>query len=252
MNKKLLLLAALFTIAVSVQAADTRCFEMRTYFAMPGKLDALQTRFREHTCKLFEKHGMTNIGYWIPLDNSANKLVYVLAFPDRKSRDKSFAEFGADSEWKETVKTSEATGKLVEKIESVFLQATDFSVEIKPSVGDTPRIFELRTYKCASNNLPNLLKRFREHTTKLFEKHGMTSIAYWTPVDQAKGRYDTLVYILAHKSKYAADEAFKNFRADPDWIKVKADSEQAAGGSLTVKDGVKSEFMQPTDFSPLK
>jgi len=250
---KTILCFLLFTAAIAAQAADTRSFEMRVYYAAPGKLDALQARFRDHTCKLFEKHGMTNLGYWIPLENPDNELVYVLAYPSREEREKSWKAFMADPDWNAARTASEVNGKLVAKMESTFLQATDFSPEIKPSAGDTPRTFELRTYKCTPNNLPNLLKRFRDHTVKLFAQHGMTQIAYWTPVDKEKGADDTLIYLLAHKSKEAAAESFKNFRADPVWIKAKADSEQAAGGSLTIKEGgVKSEFMMPTDFSQTK
>ena len=65
--------------AAPAGAADTRCYEMRIYYAAPDKLDALNTRFREHTCKLFEKHGMVNIGYWVPMTNTENRLVYLLA-----------------------------------------------------------------------------------------------------------------------------------------------------------------------------
>jgi len=73
-----------------VHAQGKRVFELRTYHALPGRLPALQARFRDHTLKLFEKHGMTNIGYWVPIDNSDNKLIYVLAFPDLAARDKAF------------------------------------------------------------------------------------------------------------------------------------------------------------------
>ena len=76
------LVAALTAFTVgSTAAADTRCYELRIYYAAPGKLDALNTRFRDHTCQLFEKHGMVNIGYWLPVTNSENKLVYLLAYP---------------------------------------------------------------------------------------------------------------------------------------------------------------------------
>ncbi len=78
---------ALLTVALSFtaagQAADSQCFDLRTYYAAPGKLDAPQARFRDYTCKSFEKYGMTNIGYWLPLENPENKLVHVLAFPSR-------------------------------------------------------------------------------------------------------------------------------------------------------------------------
>src|SRR5262245_18736282 len=94
--------------SISVPAADSRYFEMRTYYAAPGKLDDLNARFRNHTTKLFEKHGIENIGYWTPLENTNNTLVYVLAYPSKDARDASWKAFGADPDWKQVVKESEA------------------------------------------------------------------------------------------------------------------------------------------------
>jgi len=225
---------------------------MRIYYAAPGKLDALNTRFREHTCKLFEKHGMVNIGYWVPMTNTENRLVYLLAYPNREAREKSWKEFMADPDWQAAYKASEKDGKLVTKAESIFLAATDFSPAIKPSAATEPRVFELRTYTASPGNLENLLARFRDYTLKLFEKHGMTSFGYWTPTDPKNGAGEKLIYLLVHKSPEAAAAAFKAFRADPDWVAAKSASEQKAGGSLTVQDGVKSEFLAPTDYSPSK
>jgi hypothetical protein len=87
---------------------------------------------------------------------------------------------------------------------------------------------------------------------KLFEKYGMTSFGYWTPTEKENGMGQKLIYLLAHKSPAAAAESFKAFRADADWIAVKKASEDKAGGSLTAQDGVKSEFLVPTDYSPTK
>lgn len=119
------------TVAISPSIAkDSRCFEMRTYYAMPGKLEALNARFRDHTCALFKKHGMENIGYWIPSDadkGASNTLVYIVAHKSREEAKKSWAAFIADPDWKKAHKESEVNGKLVEKIESVFLSATDYS-----------------------------------------------------------------------------------------------------------------------------
>ncbi len=111
-------------------AKDSRCFEMRTYYAAPGKLEELNARFRNHTCKLFEKHGMKNIGYWIPTDankGATNTLIYIVAHESREAAKKSWAAFVADPEWQKAHRESEANGPLVTKIESVFLGATDFS-----------------------------------------------------------------------------------------------------------------------------
>ncbi len=109
------------------------------------------------------------------------------------------------------------------------------------------RVFELRTYTCYEGKLPDLLTRFRDHTMRIFEKHGMTNIAYWVPQD-APASQNTLIYIIAHASREAAKKNWDEFRNDPEWQKVQKDSE--ANGKIVSK--VDSVFMAPTDFSPLK
>lgn len=232
-------------------AEDTRCYEMRVYYAPEGKLDELHKRFREHTLALFARHGITSIGYWTPLENPERKLIYVLASPNREAREASWKAFQADPAWQAAHKASEVNGPLVAKVESTFLTAMDFSPAIKPSTA-AARIFELRTYTATPGNLDRLLARFRDHTTALFAKHGITNLFYWKLMPDQKGAENTLTYILAHKSKEAGEASFKEFRADPVWIAAKAASEKAGGGSLTVPDGVQSVFMQATDYSPTK
>jgi hypothetical protein len=108
----------------------TRVFEMRTYYAAPGKFEALQKRFRDHTLRLFEKHGMQNIGYWVPADppGSENTLVYIIAHKDRETAKKNWAAFGADPDWQKVRKESMADGlSLTTKIDSVFLNPADYS-----------------------------------------------------------------------------------------------------------------------------
>ena len=111
------------------KASKERFFEMRTYVTAPGKLDALNARFREHTNKLFVKHGMELVGYWTPSDKPAadNTLIYILAYPDKESREKSWKAFQADPEWQRVRAETESNGKLVEKVEQVFLKPTDYS-----------------------------------------------------------------------------------------------------------------------------
>ena len=234
--------------------ADDRIYELRIYTCNEGKLPDLLKRFRDHTCKLFEKHGMENMGYWVPVDKengSDTTLIYVLAHKSREAAKASFAAFGADPEWQAARKASEANGKILAKApESIFMKPTDYSPVIKTGVGDSPRVFEMRTYTCNDGKLDALHARFRNHTMKLFSKQGMTHIAYWQPVDEDKGASNKLIYILAHPSKQAGLDAFTAFRADPDWIKAKAESEK--DGSLTIQDGVKSVYMTATDFSQIK
>lgn len=257
MKRRTALLLPLLTVlaplaAAPVRAADTKCYELRTYTAAPGKLDALLQRFRNHTVGLFAKHGMTNVGYWVPAENAERKLIYLLAFPDRTARDASFKAFGADPEWQAAQKASEADGKLVDKIESRILTSTDFSTSETPGATSPSRIYEMRTYTCGSGHLPSLLSRFRDHTVGLFSKHGMKHFGYYTPAPGDPGADDTLVYFLIHESKDAMAASFTAFRADPLWTAAKTASEKAAAGSLTIPDGVKSLPMIPTDFSPAK
>jgi hypothetical protein len=131
-------LLGLGIVAFAVQAAlatkedkkvDHRVFELRTYHAAPGKMKELHARFRDHTNKLFEKHGMTIIGFWSPIDSkqAEEKLIYVLAFPSKEAADKSWKAFRDDPEWIKAFKASEKDGKLVDKVESVYMNPTDYS-----------------------------------------------------------------------------------------------------------------------------
>jgi hypothetical protein len=109
---------------------DNRVFELRTYYANPGKMEALHARFREHTNKLFVKHGMTLIGYWSPMDanEAQEKLIYILAFPSKEAAAKSWKGFQNDPDWKAAKAKSEEKGPLVAKIESVYMNPTDYSL----------------------------------------------------------------------------------------------------------------------------
>jgi hypothetical protein len=131
--KTALSLAAIFAASVAIPPAAAqdhgRVFELRTYTCNEGKLPDLLTRFRDHTMKIFEKHGMTNIAYWVPQDTpeSLNTLIYVLAHPSREAAKKNWAAFVADPEWQKVQKESEANGKIVNKVVSVFMDPADFS-----------------------------------------------------------------------------------------------------------------------------
>lgn len=247
-----LALATLLSAVGMSAESDGRVYELRTYWAVPGRLDDLHARFRNHTVKLFERHGMTNVGYWTPINNPDDKLIYLLSHPSREAAKASWKAFGADPEWKNVKAKSEAKGPIVAKIESVFLTPTDYSPQPKPdSAGG--RIFEMRTYLATPKNRDQLNARFRDHTLKLFEKHGMTNVAYFVPLAGEKSADDMLVYFLAHKSPEAAKKSFDDFRADPNWQSALKNSEQKAGGPLTLpKGGVKSTLLNATDYSPMR
>jgi hypothetical protein len=134
--KSVLLIALGLVLGASlswVRAADApshaRVFEIRTYHTLPGRLDALHKRFREHTMRIFEKHGMKNVAYWTFEDSPAkeNTLIYVISHASREQAQKDWAEFNADPEWQKVSADSQIDGKIVAKVDSVFVDATDYS-----------------------------------------------------------------------------------------------------------------------------
>lgn len=247
---KQLLIVLVFGLSVSAwaQNKDSRYFEMRTYHCNENKRPDLIKRFKDHTLRLFEKHGIDNIGYFIPTDPENNSLTFILAYPDAASRDVRWNNFANDPEWKEAHRNSEANGRLVAKVDQVFLEvAKALSPKIKQSNSKGERIFELRTYHCFPGKLDELNARFRDHTRKLFKKHGMTNVAYWFTAEKDTTQ-PKLVYLLAHESEEAAKASFDAFRNDPEWIKVKDASE--ANGKIVEK--VVSVYLTPLPFSPMK
>ena len=117
-----------------------------------------------------------------------------------------------------------------------------------PEASAADRVFELRTYTASPGKLDALNARFRDHTIALFKKHGMEVVGFWEPIDKEAGAGEKLIYLLAHPSREAAQANWKAFREDPEWVKVKAESE--AGGVLTSK--IESVYLAGTDYSPLK
>lgn len=110
-------------------AQGKRVFELRTYTAPDGKLGDLHARFRNHTMRIFKKHGMENIAYFAPQDAplSQNTMVYLIAHPSREAAKQNWAAFGKDPEWQKVAQETQVNGKIVAKVESVFLDATDYS-----------------------------------------------------------------------------------------------------------------------------
>src|SRR5690242_6171263 len=142
--KSILALSLLFcALNLSAQKVDKRYFELRIYYTYPGRMDALLSRFQNHTTKIFEKHGMENIGYWLPVESGKEVLYYILAYPNKEARDKSWAAFSSDPEWKQVQAKSEESGKIVDSVASVFMNVSEITPKIKPGSGKG-RVFELR------------------------------------------------------------------------------------------------------------
>lgn len=248
------LLLAFATVSLSLataqqpQTVDSKFFELRTYHTNEGKLDALHARFRDHTCGLFEKHGMTNIGYWTPKDQPET-LIYLMGYPSLEARKASWKAFLGDPTWKAAYAASTADGKLVKKVESVFLEPTDYSMLKTLSKSPEDQLYELRTYTTNEGKLDGLNARFRNHTCELFEKHGIKNFAYFTPTRPKDGAGIKLIYLVSHKDETSRGAGFKAFSKDERWKQARTESEK--NGRLLVKKGVQSTLLTPTDYSPV-
>lgn len=263
--------------ALAQAPAGNSLYELRSYVAEPGRQAEVLKLIATDGVAYMKKHNIALVGAWTPLDAKDERVFTLLSYKDKASCDAAWGALMNDAGWKDALAKTAVDGKRpVKSFERIFLTLNDYSQAVDAKqVGN--RVFELRTYVASKGNLAALNARFRNHTLKLFEKHGMTNIAYWSvldgekltaaklleavsPIGGAAGDFDaglpatgnSLVYFITHASKEAAGESFKKFGGDEAWTKARKDSEAAAGGSLTAKDGVKSLFLKPTDFSPIK
>ncbi|MFN3150023.1 NIPSNAP family protein [Bremerella sp.] len=237
----------LFSIAfISSVHAEERVYELRTYTTNEGKLDNLHARFRDHTMELFEKQGMQNHVYWVPAEGERadDTLVYIISHENQDAAKKSWQGFLADPDWKKVAAESEKDGKILAKRpDSIYMEPTDFSPQNFESA-EQPRLFELRTYTTAEGRLPALLQRFRDGELKLFEKQGMTNVAYFTPIEMP----NTLIYVVAHKDAAAMKKAWDGFRNDQEWQQLWEQSTK--DGKIVIK--VDRQVLRPIDYSPMK
>lgn len=246
------MLVALFAgtfVCSSQSVADV--YELRTYTTNKGKLDDLHARFRNHTIRLFKKHGMESVGYWVPTDGakSKNTLIYILKHKSRDAARASWKAFVMDPEWKKAFRASRKDGPLLAmRPKSVFMQATDYSPKFDNQKKGGDAVFELRIYRCNKGKLKNLDKRFRDHTIKIFNRFGMKSVGYWHPMDEPLSG-DTLIYILRHNSREAAQKSWMSFRADKEWQKVARESQK--DGKFLRQRPI-SVYMKATDYSAIK
>lgn len=246
--KNLSLFLITFLIACLVQAQQTissSYFEMRTYTVHEGKMPDLMQRFQNHTRALFSKHGIENVAYFLSEEQPDKQLTFILGYPSAAERDIRWNNFANDPEWKAVAAASEANGKIVQKVDQVFMvwaKGLNSAKAPRPS-----GIFQLRTYHLLPGRLDAIQTRFRDHTQDLFEKQGLSNYPYWLTVEK-EGEQAKLVYLIAHESKDKFTAAFARFVADPEWVKVRDASE--VDGKIVEK--IDAVFFTPLPFSPMK
>jgi hypothetical protein len=239
----------------SAEAKPERIYELRIYTTNPGKLADLHKRFREHTMKLFEKHGMENVIYWTLTEDfkdesKDNTLVYLLAHKSKAAAEASWKAFIADPEWQEVAAKSEENGKILAGPPvSVFLKPTDFDPPDEPAnaKSDKPaRLFELRRYNDGEARVPATVGRFKEWEGDLFRNSGIETLGFWTTEDGG-----AFVYLLGHKDRETADKNwqtfFTGFRARNANAGDKGGAQKGNRGG-----GIERRWLTPTDYSPRK
>lgn len=277
MKYPLSLIAFLLMFVVSHFAqGQVPLYELRVYQPTEGKQKDLLTFMGQSGIQLAKSNGIEIVAAFTPIAAEDDRIVTLVRHKDRATCEGSYERMMADPATRDAFQKAFPSGPPVRSLTRLFLKTTDYSPAFQlDSEGD--RVFELRSYIASTGNLEGLNARFRNHTMTLFAKHGMTNIVYWnvedggsmkapelleavSPRNQSKAEIsddlpaqgNTLVYFLTHASQDAAKASFDAFRQDPEWTKVRTESESKAGGSLTAPGGVKSWFLKPTDFSPMK
>ena len=224
-------------------------YELRIYSANEDRLQHLEKRFREHTDRIFKKHGLEAIGYWRPTEGPAKKrrrLIYILKHPSRYAAYENWTRFNNDREWDAVLEQPEFQGLLAEKPTSIFMKETEYSAQVRDKIDQPGGVFELRTYVTKPDMLARLNQRFQNHTAALFNQHGMKNVGYWTPFDTPDSA-NTLIYLIHHANRMQADANWKAFSADPAWQEARRKSE--SDGKILARSPERI-FLRAIDFSP--
>lgn len=238
-------------------SAPGKLYELRFYTTNPGKLPDLHARFRDHTMKLFEKHGMENIIYWTVSEGTKedgdakdNMLVYVIAHKNDDARQASWKAFRDDPEWKAVAAKSEENGKILATApRAILMTETEFSAADEKANKDSDaaaRLWELRQYNDGPERVPHTVDRFGSGEKEIFTKHGMETVKFWKATDDS-----AFIYLLAHKDRDASKQSWLGFRGDfgPFMEKYRAEHPNLPGGR---GNGNEVRFLIPTDYSPRK
>ncbi len=225
-------------------------YELRTYELMPGKAAPVLERFEKVTSRLFEKHDMKNVGYWLPvIAESNNMFTYMLAYRSMAHRDEAWNAYMQDPERIRVMAEAEASGPQVHRFSNMLLRPTPYSPDpLGEAVrGGRKAVCELRVYSIGPGKAQVLHDRFAKETLPLFAKHGMTNIGYWTPV--VGGYSNDLYYLLGYPSLAQRETAWAGFTSDPEWQAVSRASADKHG---VLVENITNIILRPTAFSPLR
>jgi hypothetical protein len=272
----LLALTMLSMWALFANAQELPLYELRVYQPSEGKQQDLLLFMGQQGIKLAKANGLDIVAAFTPVSPEDDRIVTLVRHKDRAQCDGNYETMMSDPNMRTAFQKAFPSGPPIASLTRLFLKPTDYSPALDLEAKGE-RVYELRSYIASAGNLDGLNARFRNHTMKLFAKHGMNNVIYWniddggsmkavellgavSPKNQAAAEIavdlpaqgNTLVYFLTHASQDAAKASFDAFRQDPEWSNVRTESEKKAGGSLTANGGVKSWFLKPAEFSAWK
>jgi len=176
------------------ESSDGRVYELRTYFASPGKLDDLHNRFKNHLLGFHEKHGITNIGYWVPTDNPKRMIVALVSYPSMEARDRSWSRLSADREWIQARRESEENGRILDAIREEVLSA-DEATDVMTLAMNEGRGFEIHRFTAESGQGETVKARVREELNDEFGKSQVT-VRFFTPTGEGNRTATTLLAFI--------------------------------------------------------
>jgi len=173
---------------------DSRVYELRTYFASQGKLDELHARFQNHVLRFHERHGITNIGYWVPSDNAKRSIVSLVSYPSMDARDKAWSSLLTDREWVQVRRDSEAKGRILDAVREEILTA-DEATEVSSLYLGESQGFEIRRFTDKSGKVEEVKALVRKEVKDAFGA-SETAIRFFTPTGQGNRTDTTLLAII--------------------------------------------------------
>lgn len=217
-----------------------RVYELRTYFASPGKLDDLHARFKNHTLRLHERYDIENVGYWVPTDNPKRTIVSLVSYPSMAARERSWSRLMADREWIQVRRDSEANGRILDTVREEILTA-DEAVTVKALALKEANGFEIRRFTEESGKADDVKAAVHDELSREYGAE-QTRVHFFTPTGEGNRTSATLIAIVVRPAPEVKDD-----------VKPVSLRTGNSGGLAAAKiPGAVVTNLKPTEYSPVK
>jgi len=222
------------------ESADGRVYELRTYFAAPGKLDDLHNRFKNHLLGFHEKYGITNLGYWVPVDNPKRMIVALVSYPSMAARERSWTQLSGDREWIQARRESEVNGRILDAVREEILTA-DAATDVTTLTPSESRGYEIRRFTAQSGQVEAVKARVREQLADEYGKSNAT-VRFFTPTGDGNRTATTLIALIVRPVTQADDAE----------MAIMLIGKTAGGLAVTKTPGEMVTTLKPTEYTPTK